>query len=146
MGATAVVYKEWKAAVLLREAVATLILIQQISALTLLTMAPAATATAQKPEEAHGKTVPIKESLAVQNPQLQEEELPKVLTGHKEPLKLSGALDKYEHFDSTPIIGREFPSLDIKELLRAPNSDDLIRDLAITSRYIFHPKVLVLIL
>ncbi|KAF4873340.1 Alpha-ketoglutarate-dependent taurine dioxygenase [Colletotrichum siamense] len=95
-------------------------------------MAPAATATAQKPEEAQGKTVPIKESLAVQNPQLQEEELPKVLTGHKEPLKLSGALDKYEHFDSTPIIGREFPGLDIKELLRAPNSDDLIRDLAIT--------------
>lgn len=51
----------------------------------------------------------------------------------KEPLKLSGALDGYESFDVTPVIGREFPTANLKEWLRAPNSDELLRDLAITS-------------
>jgi len=51
---------------------------------------------------------------------------------HKEPLKLSGALDKYESFDVTPVIGKEFVNVNLKEWLRAPNSDELIRDLAIT--------------
>lgn len=55
-------------------------------------------------------------------------------TGHKEPLKLSGVLDKYESFDVTPVIGREFVDVDLAGWLRAPNSDELIRDLAITSR------------
>jgi hypothetical protein len=53
-------------------------------------------------------------------------------TGHKEPLKLSGALDAYESFDVTPVIGREFVNADLAEWLRAPNSDALLRDLAIT--------------
>jgi len=52
---------------------------------------------------------------------------------HKEPLKLSGALDAYESFDVTPVIGREFTGVNLVEWLRAPNSDELIRDLAITS-------------
>ena len=47
-------------------------------------------------------------------------------------LKQSGALDQYESFDVTPIIGREFPTASIKQWLEAPNSDELIRDLAIT--------------
>ncbi len=51
----------------------------------------------------------------------------------REPLKLSGALDSYESFDVTPVIGREFPTADLTEWLDAPNSDELIRDLAITS-------------
>ncbi|EAA33608.2 taurine dioxygenase [Neurospora crassa OR74A] len=51
---------------------------------------------------------------------------------HVEPLKLSGVLDQYEHFDVTPIIGREFPKADLVEWLNAPNSDELLRDLAIT--------------
>jgi hypothetical protein len=51
----------------------------------------------------------------------------------KEPLKLSGALDAYKSFDVTPVIGKEFVDVNLKDLLRAPNSDDLIRDLAITS-------------
>lgn len=50
------------------------------------------------------------------------------------PIKYSGALDAYEHFDLTPTIGREFPTASIKEILRAPNSDDLLRDLAYTSQ------------
>ncbi|CCC13798.1 hypothetical protein SMACR_07308 [Sordaria macrospora] len=51
---------------------------------------------------------------------------------HVEPLKLSGVLDQYEHFDVTPIIGREFPKANLVEWLNAPNADELIRDLAIT--------------
>jgi hypothetical protein len=51
----------------------------------------------------------------------------------REPLKLSGALKDVEHFDVTPAIGREFPKANLVEWLEAPNSDELIRDLAITS-------------
>lgn len=50
----------------------------------------------------------------------------------RQPLQPSGALDKYAHFDVTPIIGREYSDLQIKDLLEAPNADELIRDLAIT--------------
>ncbi|KAJ4362351.1 hypothetical protein N0V83_010444 [Neocucurbitaria cava] len=38
----------------------------------------------------------------------------------------------HKQFDVTPVIGREFKDVNLKEWLRAPNSDDLIRDLAIT--------------
>lgn len=50
------------------------------------------------------------------------------------PLKLSGALDAFESFDVTPVIGREFPNASLKDFLCAPNSDDLLRDLSITSQ------------
>jgi len=50
----------------------------------------------------------------------------------KEPLRLSGALDHVKSFDVTPVIGREFEGVDLAEWLRAPNSDELLRDLAIT--------------
>ena len=53
---------------------------------------------------------------------------------HREPLQLSGALDKYEHFDVTPVIGREYPKANLVEWLNDPNADQLIRDLAITSK------------
>ncbi|KAF6825046.1 alpha-ketoglutarate-dependent sulfonate [Colletotrichum plurivorum] len=96
-------------------------------------MAPTATEqVGLKAGDVKAKIPPAQEALPVQHPQAQEVELPEVRTGHREPLKLSGALDKYEHFDVTPIIGREYPTLDLKELLRAPNSDELVRDLAIT--------------
>ena len=52
-----------------------------------------------------------------------------------QPLKLSGVLDQFESFHSTPIIGTEFPKANLAEWLRAPNSDELIRDLAITSTF-----------
>ncbi|KAI0100121.1 TauD-domain-containing protein [Nemania sp. FL0031] len=58
--------------------------------------------------------------------------LPKLEVNHREPLKLSGALDKFKYFDNTPVIGREYVDVDLAEWLRAPNSDELIRDLAIT--------------
>jgi len=51
---------------------------------------------------------------------------------HKEPLHLNGALDHVKSFDVTPIIGREFEGVDLAAWLKAPNSDELLRDLAIT--------------
>lgn len=53
---------------------------------------------------------------------------------HPEPLKTSTSLDSYESFDVTPVIGREFPTANLVEWLNAPNADELIRDLAITSK------------
>jgi hypothetical protein len=53
------------------------------------------------------------------------------------PLTKVGALDAAFAFDElTPAIGREYPDAKIVEdILNAPNSDDLLRDLAITSEY-----------
>ncbi|OAA35927.1 alpha-ketoglutarate-dependent sulfonate dioxygenase [Metarhizium rileyi] len=45
------------------------------------------------------------------------------------PLKYSGTLDEYYHVDLTPVIGREFPKLQLTEIL---DDDDKIRDLAVT--------------
>lgn len=44
------------------------------------------------------------------------------------PLAYSGSLDPYDQFDVTAVIGREFPKLQLSEIL---NDDDKIRDLAI---------------
>ena len=53
----------------------------------------------------------------------------------RKPLELKGSLEQYEYFDVTPVIGREFKDVDVVAWLQSPNSDDLIRDLAITSRF-----------
>lgn len=50
-----------------------------------------------------------------------------------QPIKQSGSLKDFESFDVTPTIGREFPKAKLVEWLKAPNSDELIRDLAVTS-------------
>ena len=47
-------------------------------------------------------------------------------------LQLSGALAHLPYTDVTPILGREFTTVQIRDLLTAPNSDALLRDLAIT--------------
>ncbi|KAM7186873.1 hypothetical protein V8F20_011227 [Naviculisporaceae sp. PSN 640] len=44
------------------------------------------------------------------------------------PLKYSGSLDSYEHFDLTSVIGREFPKLQLSTFLE---DDSKVRDLAI---------------
>jgi hypothetical protein len=49
-----------------------------------------------------------------------------------EPLVDSGSLRGFTSFDVTPGLGTEFPDASLKEWLEAPNSDQLIRDLAIT--------------
>jgi hypothetical protein len=51
------------------------------------------------------------------------------------PLALSGALEKFSYEDSTPAIGREFHGVNIvDDLLNASNADQLLLDLAITSK------------
>ncbi len=45
-----------------------------------------------------------------------------------EPLTYSGTLDNFESFDVTKVIGREFPKLQLSEIL---NDDAKIRDLAV---------------
>jgi len=49
-----------------------------------------------------------------------------------QPLKNSGSIDYLEYVDSSPIIGREYPTAKLKDILNAPNFEDQIRDLAIT--------------
>lgn len=55
-------------------------------------------------------------------------------TSYPQPLKLSGALAHFQREDTTPVIGTEFLNVNIvDDILKAPNSDELLRDLAITS-------------
>ncbi|KAK9772180.1 hypothetical protein SCAR479_11189 [Seiridium cardinale] len=100
-------------------------------------MAPSATEqVSQVAEHIKQKVVTESSDSAVGNDKKasaeQSDGLPELLTGHREPLKLRGALEKFEQFDVTPVIGKEFANVDIVEWLRAPNSDELLRDLAIT--------------
>ncbi|KZF23015.1 tfdA family taurine dioxygenase [Xylona heveae TC161] len=48
------------------------------------------------------------------------------------PLQYAGGLDSYSYSDLTPVIGREYRDVQVKDLLRSPNADDLIKDLAVT--------------
>ncbi len=51
------------------------------------------------------------------------------------PLQRTGALDKYEYIESTPVIGREYKNVQLVDLLNADNSDELIRELSIISTH-----------
>ena len=56
-------------------------------------------------------------------------------SAYPEPLKPSGKLDEFQWEDATPIIGREYPSVNIvDDLMNASNADELLRDLAIASK------------
>ena len=50
----------------------------------------------------------------------------------REPLKRGASIDHLEYIDVTPIIGREYPTARLKDLLQAPNAEEQLRDLAIT--------------
>jgi alpha-ketoglutarate-dependent taurine dioxygenase len=50
----------------------------------------------------------------------------------REPLKSNDSLENFESFEVTPAIGHCFPSLQIKDVLAAPNSDALLQELALT--------------
>jgi hypothetical protein len=105
-------------------------------------MAPSAVETAQPAvDEIKTKTLPITQKEAQNNNGLGDA-LPARLENHVEPLKLSGALDHLEQFDVTPVIGREYANVDLVELLHASNSDELLRDLAITSEFAPSPSFL----
>lgn len=50
----------------------------------------------------------------------------------REPLKSSGSLDDFAKVDLTSVIGTEFrEGVQLAQFLEAPNSDDLLRDLAL---------------
>lgn len=50
-------------------------------------------------------------------------------------LQSTGSLDKFTWDDVTPVIGREFIDTNIvDDILNQPNADQLLRDLAITSK------------
>lgn len=52
----------------------------------------------------------------------------------RQPIKASGVLDKFGWEDATPVIGREFPTLNIvDDIFNAENADELLRELAVTS-------------
>ena len=48
-----------------------------------------------------------------------------------EPLKYAGSLDHLPFIEITPIIGREYPTVKVTDILNAPNYEQQIRDLAI---------------
>ncbi|CAK7236599.1 hypothetical protein SBRCBS47491_009693 [Sporothrix bragantina] len=48
------------------------------------------------------------------------------------PLKRGSSIDHLEYVDVSPIIGREYTTASLKEMLSAPNADEQLRDLAIT--------------
>lgn len=49
-------------------------------------------------------------------------------------VKSTGVLDQFEHIELTTVIGREYPNADVAAWLQAPNSDELIKELALTSK------------
>lgn len=58
----------------------------------------------------------------------------KIGTSYPKPLQLTGALDNFSFEDLTPATGREYPTVNVVDnIINAPNSDELIRDLGITS-------------
>lgn len=52
----------------------------------------------------------------------------------KKPLEYSGSLDNFEHTDVTPVVGRLYPTIQIRDLLEAQNARQLLQDLAYTSK------------
>lgn len=58
----------------------------------------------------------------------------KAASAAKPWLKSTGILDQFEHIELTPVIGREYPKADVAAWLQAPNSDELIKELSLTSR------------
>ena len=67
-------------------------------------------------------------------------EVPRVSKGSRRPLKSTGSLDQIARVDLTSVIGTEFTrGVQLVDLLSAPNSDDLIRDLAILGMLLDDP-------
>lgn len=50
----------------------------------------------------------------------------------REPLRAGKSINHLEYVDVTPIIGREYPTAKLKDMLEALNADEQLRDLAIT--------------
>ena len=58
----------------------------------------------------------------------------------RKPMKLKGLLNSINSCDLTPILGTEFSEAKLVDWLKAPNSDEILRELAITSMHDKHPR------
>ena len=56
-------------------------------------------------------------------------------SSYKEPLVSTGSLDSFTAFEVTSTIGREYPTLQLSDVMSSPNRDNLIRDIAITGKF-----------
>lgn len=54
------------------------------------------------------------------------------------PLEYSGSLDSYSHSDLTPVIGTEYKGLQVADILKLEQCDQLVKDLAVTSTLHLH--------
>lgn len=59
-------------------------------------------------------------------------------TRNSQPLEYSGSLDSYSHNDLTPVIGTEYKGLQVADILKSEQCDQLIKDLAVTSTLQVH--------
>lgn len=50
------------------------------------------------------------------------------------PLEYTGSLDSYTQLDLTPVIGREYHGLQIADVLKSKDRDQIIKDLAVTGK------------
>ncbi|KAI9874099.1 MAG: hypothetical protein M1823_007764, partial [Watsoniomyces obsoletus] len=48
------------------------------------------------------------------------------------PLTYTGSLDNYQYQDCTPVIGREYSNLQVRDILAMPDREAFIKDLAVT--------------
>jgi hypothetical protein len=55
---------------------------------------------------------------------------------YRKPLVSTGSLDSFTSFEVTPTIGREYPTLQLSDVMSSPNRDNLIRDLAIAGKFL----------
>ena len=55
---------------------------------------------------------------------------------HCIPLKLSGALKPFKQFDLTTVIGTQFENINLTRILHSSECDNIIRDIAVTSKHL----------
>lgn len=60
-------------------------------------------------------------------------------TNSKPWVKATGALGQHDHIEVTPVIGREYPHINLVSLLQAPNSEELLRELSLISNLSMYP-------
>jgi len=61
-------------------------------------------------------------------------------TAYPSPLKYTGSLDHLEHFDVTPIIGREYQkNVQLRDIMK---DEKMVKDLAVVGMSLFRPSSL----
>lgn len=66
----------------------------------------------------------------------------KFTTSFPAPLELGDAIANWKYEDITLRMGRAYPDVDLAEVLASPNADTMLRDLAITSKWLHIISVL----